>query len=89
MHFNILIDGRVTPAHAEQTIAAILVAAGQHTFRHTASGSPRGLFCGMGVCFDCLVTVNDRPNQRACMILAEPGMEIQTVPVQEGDHDQY
>jgi len=87
MHFNILIDGRDTPAHTDQTIAALLIAAGRQTFRQTASGAPRGLFCGMGVCFDCLVTVNGRPHQRACMTLAEPDMEIQTTATDEGDDD--
>ncbi len=39
------------------------------------------MFCGIGVCFDCLVTVNGRPNQRACLVPARPGDDIRT---QEG-----
>ena len=38
-----------------------------------ASGAPRGVFCGIGVCFDCLVTVNGRPNQRACLVPGRAG----------------
>jgi aerobic-type carbon monoxide dehydrogenase small subunit (CoxS/CutS family) len=40
------------------------------------------VFCGIGVCFDCLVTVNGVPNQRACLVPARPGDEITT---QRGD----
>ena len=42
---------------------------------------PRGAFCGIGSCFDCLATVNGQPNQRACLVPARPGDEITT---QEG-----
>jgi hypothetical protein len=45
------------------------------------SGERRGVFCGIGVCFDCLLTVNGRPNQRACLVRAAPGDVIRT---QEG-----
>lgn len=41
-----------------QTVAAVLIKAGITVFRHMPSGAPRGIFCGMGVCFDCLVTVD-------------------------------
>ncbi|MEU0571372.1 2Fe-2S iron-sulfur cluster-binding protein [Nonomuraea sp. NPDC005983] len=47
-------------------------------------GRPRGLFCGIGVCFDCLVTVNGRPPERACLLEAEPGDAVTTAPVKEG-----
>ena len=43
------------------------------------------MFCGIGVCFDCLVTVNDRPGLRACLVTLQPGDAIRT---QEGTgHD--
>ena len=60
-------DGRQIAAHPGQTVAAALAAAGIRAFRTTRHGAPRGLFCGMGVCHDCLVTIDGRPNQRACM----------------------
>jgi aerobic-type carbon monoxide dehydrogenase small subunit (CoxS/CutS family) len=46
--------------------------------RTTTVGEPRGVFCGMGVCFDCLVVVDDKPNTRACMTWVKEGMNIQT-----------
>lgn len=74
-HFNIEINGRKVQARAGQTIAAILIAAGITTFRQTPTHEPRGIFCGMGVCFECLVTIDGLPDQRACMTLAQPGMK--------------
>ena len=59
-----------------ETIAAALSAAGIVTFRRTPSGAPRGLHCGMGACFDCVVTVDGRIGQRACMTRAADGMVV-------------
>jgi predicted molibdopterin-dependent oxidoreductase YjgC len=74
--FLIDVDGEAVAAQAGQTVAAALTAAGRRTLRHTAGGSPRGVFCGMGVCFECLVTIDELPNQRACMTLAQAGMRV-------------
>ena len=59
-----------------ETLGAALSAAGILAFRRTASGAPRGLHCGMGACWDCLVTVDGRASQRACVTEAEPGMRV-------------
>jgi D-hydroxyproline dehydrogenase subunit alpha len=69
-------DDRAIPALEGETIAAALSAAGIVAFRHTASGAPRGLYCGMGACFDCVVTVDGRVGQRACMTKAIDGMVV-------------
>ncbi|MEV7542254.1 (2Fe-2S)-binding protein [Streptomyces sp. NPDC089915] len=75
-------DGRELPAQEGQSIAAVLWAAGILSWRTTREGgAPRGAFCGIGSCYDCLVTVNGRPNQRACLVPARPG---DTVTTQEG-----
>ncbi len=71
-------DGRAIPARAGQSLAAALTEAGQRVFRQTARGAGRGLFCGMGVCQDCLLTVDGLANQRACMTLAANGSTVQT-----------
>lgn len=60
-------DGEVLEGRRGESLAAALVAAGITGFRATAAGGERSLFCGMGVCQDCLVEVDGRPNQRACM----------------------
>ena len=80
--FTVTVDGRTVEALPGRTVAAALWAAGVISWRTTrGSGRPRGVFCGIGVCFDCLVTVNDSPNQRACLVPARPGDVIRT---QEG-----
>ncbi len=69
-------DDRRIDALEGETIAAALSAAGITAFRHAPSGAPRGLFCGMGACFDCVVTVNGRIGQRACLTAVADGMHV-------------
>jgi hypothetical protein len=70
-------DGRAVPFAGGQSVGAALVAAGVTSWRTTRRGArPRGLFCAIGVCFDCLVTVEDRPNQRACLVPARAGLRV-------------
>lgn len=72
--FEILFEERPIPVVPGQTIGAALVAAGIRSWRTTrVEGRPRGLFCGIGVCFDCLVTVNGTSSLRACLVEARPG----------------
>ncbi|RIQ22525.1 (2Fe-2S)-binding protein [Jiangella rhizosphaerae] len=76
-------DGRHVPFADGQTVGAALVAAGVRSWRTTRrEGRPRGVFCGIGVCFDCLVTIDDVPNQRACLA---PATADSIVRSQEGD----
>ena len=73
----IVVNGRPCPAYQGETVHAALLAAGYRVLRHTVkTGQPRSFFCGMGVCYDCLVTIDGVPNQRACMTLVRDSMEI-------------
>ncbi|MEW6264480.1 MAG: (2Fe-2S)-binding protein [Thermodesulfobacteriota bacterium] len=76
--FEIEIDGRRIQAKKGQTIAAALLVSGLRTFRQTRKDEPRGLFCGIGVCFECRMTVNGVPNTRTCVTEASPGCKVQT-----------
>ncbi|MFD5540772.1 (2Fe-2S)-binding protein [Streptomyces sp. NPDC127079] len=77
--FTVTFDGREIGALPGQTVAAALWASGVTSWRSTrGAGRPRGVFCGIGICFDCLVVVNDRPNQRACLAPLRPGDVIRT-----------
>jgi D-hydroxyproline dehydrogenase subunit alpha len=78
---NIRFDGQDVEALAGETIAAALAAADIVAVRQARSGASRGPFCGMGVCFDCLVTVDGRSNQRACLTKVEAGMDVRSAPV--------
>ena len=77
--FTFTLDGIAVTAFPGETIAAALLAAGIRGLRRTQNGDrPRGLFCGMGVCFDCLVTADGRTHLRACLTVVEPGMQVAT-----------
>jgi glycine/D-amino acid oxidase-like deaminating enzyme len=74
-------DGAEIEALTGETIAAALAAADIVSVRQARSGAPRGPFCGMGACFDCLVTIDGRPNQRACLTKVADGMEVRSEPI--------
>jgi predicted molibdopterin-dependent oxidoreductase YjgC len=73
---QIHIDGEPLEAFAGETVATALIAAHERVFRTTDRGQPRGLYCGIGICFDCLVTVDGTPNRRACMTRVAAGMRV-------------
>jgi predicted molibdopterin-dependent oxidoreductase YjgC len=74
---SIYVDGREVPTFEGETVLAALWAQGEHTLHTTArTHEPRGFFCGMGVCFDCLVTVDGTFSVRACLEPVRPGMQI-------------
>jgi predicted molibdopterin-dependent oxidoreductase YjgC len=70
------LDGAEVDAFEGETVAAVLLALGEVATRRTVSGEPRGVFCGMGVCFECLVVVDGVPNTRACMTWARDGLHV-------------
>lgn len=69
-------EDQTIAANPGQSVAAALVDAGISDFRETVSGRARGMFCGIGVCQDCLVEIDGIPNQRACMTKAQSGASI-------------
>lgn len=69
-------DGEPIEAEAGASVAAALLASGRPAWRTTRDGQQRGLFCGIGICFDCLVTIDGESGQRACMIPLAEGMTI-------------
>jgi D-hydroxyproline dehydrogenase subunit gamma len=73
---DLSLDGRPVRAYEGETVAALLLAEGHSATRTTPGGSPRGVFCGMGVCFDCLVVVDGVPNTRACVTWVRDGMRV-------------
>lgn len=76
-------DGRRLTAYEGETVAAALVANGQRALRTTVrDGEPRGAYCLIGVCFDCLVRIDGRTNRRACQLEVRPGMQVES---QHGD----
>jgi predicted molibdopterin-dependent oxidoreductase YjgC len=76
---RLTIDGRAVNAHEGQSVAAALLDAGFRSWRTSRlRGRPRGLFCGIGICYDCLLAVDGIANQRACLVPARDGMRLTT-----------
>lgn len=79
------LDGRPAEARAGDSVAAALLANGIAACRNTAvSGVARGPYCMMGVCFDCLVTIDGTGNRQGCQVRVQPGMLVET---QNGKRD--
>ena len=84
---RVTVDGIETTAFAGETIAAVLLAGGVTPFRTTdVRGVPRGYYCGMGICFECLVRVDGAYNVRACMTPVRDGMVIEREHAKSGGH---
>ena len=75
---TIFIEGKPLAARATDTVAAALLAADVEHFRTTpVSGAPRAPYCMMGVCFDCLVTIDGTGNRQACLVRVSEGMRVE------------
>lgn len=77
---EILADGTPVRARAGTTVASVLLQMGIGAFRRSVEGEARGPLCGMGVCFECRVTIDGIPHRRACLVPIAPGMIVTTGP---------
>ena len=76
---TITVDGKKIKAFEGEMIASALVAAGIKVFRYTSKKhEPRGVFCAIGRCTDCVMEVNGVANVRTCVTLVENNMHIKT-----------
>lgn len=74
-------DGEPFKGEYGQTVAAVLIDSGRRAFRKTRfAAEPRSIFCGIGICFDCVVTIDGISNQRACLIEIREGMKVESAP---------
>ena len=75
---SVTIDGQPVKVPDGETVAAAMLTHGMPSTRRTpVSGAPRAPFCLMGVCYECLVVIDGRANQRACMERVREGMRIE------------
>ena len=74
---EVLVDGSPLQALEGQSIGAALIASGRVALRSSPGGSPRGLYCGIGVCQECRVVV-DGVVARACLTPVAAGMRVTT-----------
>ena len=76
---TILLNGIEHQVPEAMSVAAALLYLGQRATRtHPVSGQPRAALCHMGVCFECLVTIDGQQNQRGCMRPVTANMSIIT-----------
>ena len=76
---TIRLGGKEILAYEGEPIAAALVAAGVKVFRYTSNrDEPRGIFCAIGRCTDCVMAGDGQPNIRTCVTLVKEGMQIET-----------
>jgi sarcosine oxidase subunit alpha len=75
---TLTVDGQPCTAQANDTVAAALLASGfDHCRTSAVSGAPRAPYCMMGVCFDCLVTIDGIGNRQACLVRVRHGMRVE------------
>ncbi len=60
------------------TVATAVALSGATTFRRSVTNQPRAPLCGMGICFECRVTINGQAHARSCQIVCRDGMQVRT-----------
>ncbi|MDP1799997.1 MAG: (2Fe-2S)-binding protein [Bacteroidota bacterium] len=76
---EIIVDGESVKAFEGESVAAALFANGQRISRSTTKeNSLRGMYCGIGMCFECVMTIDNIPNTRTCQTFVREGMFIET-----------
>ena len=75
---TIAIDGRAVRVPLGISVAAAMLDAGVIAFRQSVNGSDRGPLCGMGVCYECRVTIDDVAHRRACLVMVSDGLRVST-----------
>jgi aerobic-type carbon monoxide dehydrogenase small subunit (CoxS/CutS family) len=75
---KLTVNGKPVSVVDGAMVSAAVALAGAALFRRSVTGEPRGPLCGMGICFECRVTINGRAHCRSCQIPCAPGMEVRT-----------
>jgi predicted molibdopterin-dependent oxidoreductase YjgC len=75
---SLTIDGRSVAVPPGTTVAAALGRAGVAASRRSVTGEPRGPLCGMGICFECRVTIDGLLHRLGCQTVCAGGMEVRT-----------
>lgn len=76
---EIVVDGQPIHAFEGESVASALLVSGCRSLRTTARlDEPRGMYCGIGVCFDCVMTIDGRPNVRTCQAPVRAGMRVES-----------
>lgn len=72
------VNGRLVTVPEGSAVSTAVVLSGAAAFRRSVTGQRRGPLCGMGICFECRVTINGQPHARSCQILCRDSMDVRT-----------
>ena len=75
---TLFVNGRATTVKTGTPVAAAVLLSGETRFRTSVQGEPRGALCGMGICFECRVTIDGKPHSRSCQTLCRKDMCVLT-----------
>lgn len=75
---TLTVNGKPVEVPEGAMVSAAVAIAGVSVYRRSATGEPRAPLCGMGICFECRVTVDGRPHVRSCQTPCREGMEVRT-----------
>lgn len=75
---SLFVNGVAVTMPAGSMVAAAILKSGNSTFRNSVAGEPRGPLCGMGICFECCVTIDDEAHCRSCQTICRNGMDVRT-----------
>lgn len=75
---TLMVNGAPVTVPVGSMVTTAIALAGITTFRRSVTGEPRAPLCGMGICFECCVTIDGREHCRICQIRCEPGMDVRT-----------
>lgn len=75
---RLTINGAALIVERGTTVAAAVMQSGAARLRRSVLGESRAPLCGMGICYECRVTINDEPHCRSCQIVCRDGMEVRT-----------
>ena len=75
---TVVVNGVSVNMPAGSMVSAAILKTGTTTFRRSVTGQPRGLLCGMGICFECRVTIDGEAHCRSCQTICKDGMDVRT-----------
>jgi len=75
---EIFVNGHAVKVTPKTSVAAAVLQSGQSAFRRSVTGEPRAALCGMGICYECRVSIDGVAHSKSCQILCESGMKVVT-----------
>ena len=75
---TVVVNGVVVMMPPGSMVSAAILKRGITTFRRSVTGEARGPLCGMGICFECRVTIDNEQHCRSCQTVCRDGMDVRT-----------